>query len=337
MVPNAFRRRSAFHPHLISAPALLAALLCGACGNDRVDGLDLGRKADRPEFSSERAWVFLGTQVSSGPRYAGHVGHARTLEWLEEQLRIRADTVVVQRFEHTSAAGERLRMANVYGRIRPELADRILLVAHWDTRRHAERSVDPADRGRPVPGANDGASGVAVVMELAELFRQQPPPIGVDILFTDGEDYGPGPEDMFLGSRHFAANLPSGPKPRYAIVLDMVGDRDARFRPEENSLRFAEEATRRIWALANVMGQDSVFSEERVGAITDDHVELAKAGIPGVLVIDYEHGPANAYWHTVDDNMRHVSRETLGVVGEVIAEHVYRGFPGQADGKSKDR
>jgi glutaminyl-peptide cyclotransferase len=265
--------------------------------------------------------------MAYGPRYAGHRGHARTLAWLREQLGFRADTVLTQPFTHRTAAGDTLRMTNVIARYRPEAPDRILLVAHWDTRRRADRSPFPEDRSRPVQGANDGASGTAVLMELAELFRQQPPPIGVDLLFTDGEDFGPGPEDMYLGARHFAANPLPGPRPRYAIVLDMVADADARFRPEENSLRFAPDVARRVWALAKVMGHDSVFQEERAAAISDDHVELAKAGIPSIVIIDYEYGPGNQFWHSVDDVIKQVSRETMGIVGEVVAEHVYRGFP----------
>ncbi|HEU0051701.1 MAG TPA: M28 family peptidase, partial [Longimicrobium sp.] len=327
-VPTHQRRRSA--PLRVLTAFSSLALLAIAPGCRRgPEGVDLGRHVEHPEFSSERAWSFLTSQIANGPRYAGHVGHQRTLAWLREQLAIRADTVYAQEFTHRTASGDTLRMANVVARFSPALPDRVLLVAHWDTRRFADKSLDAADQKRPVPGANDGASGVAVLMELAELFRQQRPGIGVDLLLTDGEDYGPGAEDMFLGAKHFAARPMLSPKPRYAIVLDMVGDADARFRPEENSLRQAPEVVKRVWGLAQAMGRDSVFSQERREAITDDHVFLNQAGIPSIVVIDLEYGPGNLLWHTVEDDASRVSRETLGVVGEVIAEHVYRGFPAE--------
>ena len=310
-------------------PAALCALLAlAACGG----GDGLGRPAERPEASADRAWTFLTTQLSFGPRDPGRPpdprrGHQPALAWLREQLAIRADTVVVDSFTHRAADGKTLRLANVFARWKPEAAERILLMAHWDTRPRADRSADTADRRRPVPGANDGASGVAVLMEVAELMRQQAPAVGVDILLTDGEDYGPGREDLFLGSKRFAANLPSGYRPRWAVVLDMVGDRDARFPQESNSLGFNRALMDRVWGIAAQMGYDSVFVTDRVPGIGDDHVPLNGAGIPAILIIDPEYGPGGAYFHTVDDLPKNVSRETLAMVGEVVAELVYRGIP----------
>ena len=333
MVPRPFRRRSA--PHALLILALLA--VPPAC--DRSGGVDLGKRAERPEFSADRAWSFLTLQMANGPRFAGHQGHHRTLDWMIEQLTFRADTLIAQPFTHTTAEGTKLDLTNLVARYRPELQDRVLLVAHWDTRRRADRSYDEADRRRPVPGANDGASGTAVLMELAEIFRQQPPPIGVDLLFADGEDFGPAVEDMHLGSRHFAANLPAGARPRYAIVLEMVGDAEARFRPDGSSAAQAPDVVRRLWALARVMRHDSLFVDEPAAAVAGTHAELARAGIPAVLVSDPEYGPGNIYWHSVDDVVANVRRETLGAVGEVIAEHVYRGFPKDrsgTSGKAKD-
>ncbi|HEX2205427.1 MAG TPA: M28 family peptidase, partial [Longimicrobium sp.] len=239
--------------------ALLCALAAlAACGG----GGDLGRPADRPEVSADRAWVFLTTQLGFGPRDPGRPdprrGHDPALAWLREQLAIRADTVLVDTFTHRAADGKTLRLANLFARWHPERTDRILLVAHWDTRPRADRSADSADRRRPVPGANDGASGVAVLMEVAELMRQQAPPVGVDILLTDGEDYGPGREDLFLGSRRFAAHLPPGYRPRWTVVLDMVGDADARFPRASGGGEGA--LAERVWGIAAQMGYDSVFA-----------------------------------------------------------------------------
>src|SRR4051812_44082736 len=199
-------------------PLLLLAL----CACTRGDP-SLGRHADHPDFSADVAWAFLTDQVAIGPRYAGTKPHDRAVRWLREQLSFRADTVVVQPFAFTTAAGKRVEMTNVLARWRPAEARRILLVAHWDTRPRAEDSADPADRRFPVPGANDGASGTAVLVALAEVFRQQKPEVGVDLLFTDGDDFVDGRR---LGTEHYVASMQGAPRPAFAVVLDLVGDRD---------------------------------------------------------------------------------------------------------------
>jgi peptidase M28-like protein len=303
-------------------PALALLLASAACGDGGEEPVE------RPEFSADRAWSFLGQQMAFGPRYPGHRGHDRQARWLPEQLGIRADTVLVQAFTHRAADGQTLKLTNFFARWKPEAAERILLVAHWDTRRRAERSVDPVDRRRPVPGANDGASGVAVLMELAEVMRQQAPPVGVDILLADGDDYGPGEDDLFLGTRHFAANLPvPGYRPRWAVVLSMAGDRDARFPQEARSRTHDAALVERIWGLAAGLGYDSVFTPTPHPAVAEAHARLAEAGIPAVLIVDPEYGAGNQLWHTVDDGIASVSQETLALVGNVVAELVYRGFP----------
>ncbi|HET6764892.1 MAG TPA: M28 family peptidase, partial [Longimicrobiaceae bacterium] len=173
--------------------------------------------------------------------------------------------------------------------------------------------------------ANDGASGVAVLMELAQFLRRDPPPVGVDILLTDGEDYGPGDEDMYLGAQHFATHLPAGYRPKHAIVLDMVADPDARFGVEDRSRRAAPASVARVWGLAREMGYGALFPDSSAGEIEDDHVPLIRAGIPAVEIIDLDFGPGNSFWHTTHDLPGNASRETLFRVGEVIAELVYRG------------
>ncbi len=298
-------------------------MLTAACqdADGDIPVLDRRGTVDRPEFREERAFSLLEQQVAFGPRVPGTEGHRRQLEWMVGHLSERADTVITQPFTHVTSAGERLELTNVFARFRPEARDRILLLAHWDTRPVADQDPNPANRQLPVPGANDGASGVAVLLELAELFRQQPPPIGVDILLTDGEDYGPEIEDMLLGARHFAANLPPGYRPLYGVLLDMVADRNPHFPIEGYSAQYAPEVARRVWAVAEQLGYGDIFVNTVGPAITDDHIPLNQAGIRTIDIIDFDY----PYWHTVQDVPENTSAETLRIVGEVVAELVYRG------------
>lgn len=301
-----------------SPALLLLAALLAACGE---------RRAERPEFPPDLAWSFLVQQVAFGPRYAGHRGHESGLAWLREQMELRADTVLLQPFTDTVADGGALRLTNVVARWHPDSVNRVLLVAHWDTRRRAEGSRDEPDRRRPVPGANDGAAPTAVLVTLAELFKQQPPPVGVDLLLADGDDFGPGADDLYLGTRRYLATL-QGTKPRYAVVLDLVGERNAKFPREGASLRAAPQLVERVWSVARQLDLDTVFVADSAPAVPDERVRLlAAAGIPAVLVTDPQYGAANRFQHSVDDVVALLDRETLWAVGEVLAEVVYRGFP----------
>ncbi|MDB4949333.1 MAG: Peptidase family [Gemmatimonadetes bacterium] len=324
MIPLPGVYRSA---RLLALPLLLL-LPAPACADARggPSRPDPSRPADRPAFNADRAWAYLTDQVAFGPRYAGAPGHARQLRWMTDFFAsVHADSVRVQPFTHVAGDGKTLRMSNVFARFQADNPERILLVAHWDTRVFADRASDARGRRLPVPGANDGASGVALIMEIAQGLNAAPPPVGVDVLLTDGEDYGPGEGDMYLGSRWFADHLPAGYRPRYALVLDMVADPDARFEVEERSRRAAPEAVARVWDLAREMGYGDAFPTTSAGEIDDDHVPLIRAGIPAVEIIDLDFGPGNAYWHSPDDLPRNASRETLRTVGEVVAELIYRG------------
>lgn len=305
MIPSGFARRSA-------VAALLPALL-GACKGPEM--------VERPAFDSTRAWSYLGQQVAYGPRTAGDRGQRATLDWMEQHLRFRADTVWRQPHQHVDGEAT-WRFENLYARFRPELETRVLLVAHFDTHRRGSNDADPARRGRPVPGANDNASGVAVLMELAELFRQQPPPIGVDMLLTDGDDYSEAVR--LMGVRHWLANRPAGPAPRYAIVVARVGDLDPRFPRWAGA--GADSIAARIWTVAGEMGLDTVWTADGAGAIPEGtHSALAAAGIPVVAVYDPEHGAGNRIWRTMSDHLPNTDSTSLRKAGDVLAEHLYRG------------
>lgn len=281
-------------------------------------------RADRPSFDSARAFRDLVTQVEFGPRVPGTDGHAAQLSWMTEQLGALADTVIIDAFSHTTLEGQDLALTNVLARFGGADGTRVLLLAHWDTRPRSEQSRRAEDRETPLPGANDGASGVAILMELARMFAEKAPPTGVDLLFVDGEDYGPTTADMFLGARNYAETRSAGDAPIFAILLDMVGDRDPRFPIEGYSSQYAPQVAQRIWGIAGNLGYGRYFPIEVGQSVNDDHISLNKAGVPTVDIIDFDYGPQNSLWHTVDDTPENTSATTLRIVGEVVAEVVYR-------------
>jgi Zn-dependent M28 family amino/carboxypeptidase len=236
-----------------------------------------------------------------------------------------ADELTVDSFTHVSASGDTLPLVNVLARFRPEEARRLLLLTHWDTRPTSDQAADPRLRTVPVPGANDGGSGTAVLLVLAGLLAAERPPIGVDLLFVDGEDYGPGTEDMFLGARRFARALPPSGRPVYGVLLDLVGDADPSFPVEAHSAERAAVVVRKVWRVAEQLGYGAHFPDRVGPRLLDDHLPLNDAGIPTADVIDFSYGPANAYWHTPEDTPDKVSAATLEMVGSVVTALVYSG------------
>lgn len=292
--------------------AMMVALAsCGAGGGGGEGALVPG------PFDGERALGYVREQLAFGPRVPGTDGHRAAGDWIERLARERADTVIVQQWTHTAADGTTLPMRNILARFRPQATDRVLYVAHWDTRPRSESAPDSTRRSLPVPGANDGASGVAVLLELAALLKDAPPAVGVDLLFVDGEDYGtfgPPDVDVLIGARHFAEHLPDpGYRPLFGVLWDMVGDRDLRFEQEANSMQQAPEVVARVWEAARRLGYGSTFTEVPGLAITDDHLPLLEAGLRVIDVIDLEY----PWHHTPDDTIDKVSAASLKIVGDV--------------------
>ncbi len=286
-----------------SASLALAAVACAA-----------GAVSGRGEFDGEAALAYVAQQLAFGPRIPNTEGHRRAGDWIEAQLRARADSVEVQAFTHVTTSGDTLHLRNFIGRFRPELRERVLFVAHWDTRPVSDQASSPADRARPVPGANDGGSGVAVLLGVADALKRRPPVVGVDLLFVDGEDYGDfgAGRDVLLGSRHYARN--AGPaRPLFAVVFDMVGDQSPQFFQEGYSAQRAPEVVERVWSKAAELGYGRVFRAMVGQAITDDHLPLLEAGFRAIDVIDLDY----PYWHTPEDTLDKVSARSLQIVGEV--------------------
>lgn len=287
---------------------LSMVLLLAACG---------GRESPPPirEFDGPAALRSAQRQLAFGPRIPGTTGHAAMAEWLDSLATARADTVLVDRWIHVSRAGDSLPMVNVLARFNPGAARRILYLAHWDTRPRAD-AAGSSDSLAPVPGANDGASGVAILLGVMVALAASPPSVGVDLLFVDGEDYGsfsPERHDVLIGSLRYAANVPPPGKPDFAVVWDMVGGADVRIGVESQGQVAAPDVIERVWSTAERMGYGHIFVRQSIGAITDDHEPLIKAGIRAIDVIGWPF----AHWHTPDDTIDKLSVASLEAVGNV--------------------
>lgn len=308
------------------ADVAILAVMITSCGDPKQAGRFDFETSSRPHptFQADSALSFLRAQVEFGPRDPGSQGHAATRDWLIWKLSSYSGNQVFAQDFQVEGYGETLSLTNIIAAFNPSATSRILLCAHWDTRPRAERDPDPANRSRPILGANDGASGVAVLLEMARLFRDHPPPVGVDIVLFDGEDYGyeTDLDRYFLGSRHWSAHPPvPGYMPRFGILLDMVGGKDARFPKEGFSVRYARPLVDAIWRLAEEQGHGALFVADKGPPVADDHMILNQVyGLPTVNII---HHPFPETWHTAGDTMDAIDPATLSAVGEVLTRFIY--------------
>jgi len=230
---------------------------------------------------------------------------------------------------HDGYGNEKLRLTNLIAAFRPQAATRILLCAHWDTRPRADRDENNSRRNDPMIGANDGASGVAVLLEIAGLLQSAPPPVGIDIVLFDGEDYGKeGDRDRYLlGSKYFAEHGHGKYVPRFGILLDMIGDRELEIPKEQNSLRFAPDIVQLLWNTARELGVTQ-FVDEVGDEVLDDHWPLNAAGIKTIDLIDFNYPDrTNRFWHTHQDIPENCSAESLEAVGAVLTHVIYTQTP----------
>jgi glutaminyl-peptide cyclotransferase len=313
---------------MVSAPKPVrnrVAVACLSLGVTACLSASQGPTAGRPSFDGEAAMALVRDQVAFGPRVPGTPGHARQLAWMLARLDSLEATPAVDTFTYATSGGDSLTLFNVSMRFRPEASRRILILAHWDTRPTSDEADDSIGRATPVPGANDGASGTAILLGLADMLDAVPPPIGVDLLFVDGEDYGPGVEDMFIGARRYASRLGETDRPVYGLLLDMVGDADPSFPVEEISAQAAEVVVRKVWRAAERLGYRQYFPSAVGMRVYDDHVPLIEAGLPTANLVDFVYGEYNQFWHTPQDTPENVRATTLAMVGEVVAELIYSG------------
>ncbi|HLB08076.1 MAG TPA: M28 family peptidase [Gemmatimonadaceae bacterium] len=291
-----------------STLALLAVVsLAVGCRGDRA----------RTSFDGTTALAYAKTQLDFGTRIPNSIGAQHTGDWIVAQMKSRADTVIEQKFDHVTVKGDTLHLRNILARIHPAAAQRVLYLTHWDTRPISDLATDPARRNLPMPGANDGASGVALFIGIGDALKKVPSTVGVDLLFVDGEDYGDfgTMKDVLLGSTYFASHLPSPDyKPLYAVLWDMIGDKDLDIYQEPFSLARAPEVVSLVWNEAQSLGYSRYFinSPSNLG-VTDDHIPLLDAGIHTIDVIDFDY-PAH---HTPDDTFDKISARSLQIVGDV--------------------
>ena len=288
-----------------------------------------------PEFSADSAYHYVKTQVDFGPRVPNTAEHKACGDYLISSLTKFGAEVTVQDADVTTFDGKTLHARNIIGSYNPEAETRILLFAHWDTRPWADNDKDVKNHKTPVLGANDGASGVGVLLELARVLNKTKPSVGVDIIFFDAEDYGAasGNEDSWcLGTQYWARNkhVPNY-RARYGILLDMVGAPGATFYREQISDNYARYVVDKVWSKAAELGYGQYFVDKPGGAVTDDHVYVNQlAGIPAIDIIQYNPYSMTGfadYWHTVSDTMENIDANTLKVVGTTLLHVIYNEKP----------
>ncbi len=315
-------------PRTLGATFLLIATLASC---DTLERFSAGKTV----FSGDSALAYARAQVAFGPRVPGSEGHRRAGDWIETQMRARADSVEVQRWKHVTQRGDTLPMRNIIARFRPELAQRVLYITHWDTRPTADNDRNLGARQRPIAGANDGASGVGLLVALADALKKSPPTVGVDLLFVDGEDYGQFENwsdttknrDVLIGSQYFARTMPASYKPIFGVVFDMIGDAGLQLYQEGYSISAAPEVVSRVWDTARELGYQKVFiPEQRIG-ITDDHLPFIRKGLRVIDVIDIDYcadgstdcgaDASRNLHHTQQDTIDRISAKSLQIVGDV--------------------
>jgi Zn-dependent M28 family amino/carboxypeptidase len=321
-------------------PIILACILL-SCGNKGVsDQLPVAdrRTAATPGFSADSAYAYIARQVDFGPRVPNTQAHQLCGDYLISELKRFAAEVYVQEMTLTAYNGSKLSCRNIIASYNPDNKKRILLFAHWDTRPYADQEPDAADQHTPIDGADDGGSGVGVLLEIARQLGQQAPGVGVDIIFFDAEDYGVPefeksthymPNSWCLGSQFWAKNPHKpGYRAEYGILLDMVGARHASFYKEYTSMRYAARTVEKVWSTARDLGYGKFFISADGGAILDDHQFVIEGrGIPSIDIINYDLENAQGfapYWHTHKDTMDNIDKETLQGVGQTILEVVYK-------------
>lgn len=318
---------------IIFAMSLLAAVAsCHNSGNKAEDGESV---SDVPAFCEDSAYSYVAAQCSFGPRTVNSAAHDSCGNYIIRKLEGFGAEVMEQNADMKLYDGTPIRLRNIIASYNTEAAGRILVCAHWDSRPWADRDTDEANHRKPIDGANDGASGVGIILELARQVQLKAPNIGIDFICFDAEDCGTprwadnGEEDestWCLGSQHWSSfRHKDGYMARYGILLDMVGGNKSVFYKEGFSMHFAPGIVDKIWATARRSGYGNYFSNESGGYITDDHVPVNRSGIPCVDIIasDAEDGGFCNTWHTMDDNLDNISRQTLKAVGQTMMEVIY--------------
>jgi glutaminyl-peptide cyclotransferase len=305
---------SRYLQHSLGALAILTLLILApvfSCASQNENSI--------PMFDEKNAYAQLVRQCDFGPRNPGSMGHLKCRDYLVATLKEYTKEVRIQPFPMAIPGVQKpVDAFNIIAKFNPEKTERIVLCAHWDTRPWADKDADPSKHNTPILGANDGASGVAVLLEMARIFHAQTPPIGVDIVLFDGEDAGDSGKGWIQGSEYYAQSLKPADHPLFAILLDMIGDKDLQIYKESYSVEYARDIVKMVWDKAAELGVKQFKDSERY-AMLDDHIPLLRIGIPCIDLIDFDY----PYWHTTLDTPDNCSAASLGQVGKVIVHVIY--------------
>jgi Zn-dependent M28 family amino/carboxypeptidase len=293
------------------------------------------KKVEIPTFNADSAYFFTEKQVAFGPRVPNTKAQELCAEFLVSTLKKYCKDVQVQSFQSKSWDGTLLKGKNIIASFNPESNNRIFFSSHWDSRPYADYDPDVKNNRKPILGANDGAAGVGILLELSRLFNQKQLKIGVDLILFDVEDYGEpkgtttnGEENWCLGSQYWAKNPhKQGYFAKYGVLLDMVGAKNAVFSMENTSMYYAPDIMKMVWDIAATLGYEHYFSTEKTGALIDDHLYINKiAKIPTVDIVHHDPSTVSGffpYWHTVKDDMSNIDKPTLTVVGNTLLTVAY--------------
>jgi hypothetical protein len=302
MRPSETRKKKAASLKWILGAAILAGLASAVA--------ILG--ASKPDFDGARAYDLLKKQCDYGPRPVGTTAHEKLRAYLISQMKAVTDKTETQDFTWTNN-GKDYKLSNIIGVLNPDAPHKVMISAHWDTRPTADQDRTPANRSKPIMGADDGASGVAVVLELARVLKEKKPSIGVIFMLFDGEDVGPDVSRMFLGAKYFAKHM-GAYKPDEMILIDMIGDADLNIYKELNSVSSDRSLCQVIWSVASKLGYGDQFIDETKYNIEDDHLPVQEAGVPAIDLIDFDY----PYWHTLQDTPDKCSADSLEKVGRTL-------------------
>jgi len=315
---------------------LLALIIIGCSSEPKVKKVILAKTVEVPSFDEDSAYNFIANQVAFGPRVPNTKGHIGCGDFLIEKLNSYCDTVIVQEAQLTAFDGNVLNSKNIIASFKPLRAKRVMLCAHWDTRPFADQ--DSENKNVAIEGANDGGSGVGVLLEIARQFSLNKPDIGVDIILFDSEDYGQPSESEFprmehsycLGSQYWATHLHKDNYfAKFGILLDMVGGKNAVFTQELASTTFAPQVVKKVWNTAAKLGYGNTFKFQKTNLIIDDHLyinNLAQGRVPTIDIIEYNPATESHFyehWHTHEDKLENIDKTTLKAVGQTVLDVVY--------------
>ncbi len=315
-------------PNVICLLSLLVFVACGTNSQNtsthkKDDKQKVSLVDSIPEFNSDSAFSFVKKQVDFGPREPNSVAHDQCATWLTQKLKEYGSTVQLQEGTYTAHDKKQLDFTNIFASLNPNHPKRILITAHWDTRPWADNDADSQFHNKPIDGANDGASGVAVILELARIITKENWNIGVDFLLFDIEDYGVSSEtnSFCYGSQYWKNHITyTDTRPLYGINLDMVGDKNASFSYEGFSNQYARHVLDKVWSSAHELGHKKIFTRKITYPVTDDHLYVNQAGIPCIDIIHRDHfsGRFPDTWHTHEDQIENISPKMLQNVGQTL-------------------